>query len=116
MTAIVSPSARPRPSIEPPTMAERPKGRTVMRIISQRVAPSASAPSTWARGVRTKTSRVTAQMIGRIIRARTNPTTSMVRPVAEAGPSKKGSQPRWSASHWCRPTVAGPSTAMPQRP
>ena len=42
-TAIVSPSARPRPSIDALIMADRPNGRTVMRIISQRVAPSASA-------------------------------------------------------------------------
>ena len=44
-TAIVSPSARPRPSIAPEITEDRPKGRTVVRIISQRVAPSACAPS-----------------------------------------------------------------------
>ena len=116
VTAIVSPSARPSPSIEPPTMAERPNGRTAMRIISQRVAPSASAPSIWVRGVRANTSRVIALMIGRIMIPSTNPTTSIVRPVAEAGPSKSGMNPRWSASHAWRSTDAGPSTAMPQSP
>ena len=50
-TAIVSPSARPRPSIEPLMIADLPNGRTVIRIISQRVAPSASAPSCSSRGV-----------------------------------------------------------------
>ena len=44
-TAIVSPSARPSPSIEPLISADLPNGRTVIRIISQRVAPSAVAPS-----------------------------------------------------------------------
>ena len=115
-TAIVSPSARPRPSIEPPTIADLPKGRTAILMTSQRVAPRASAPSIWARGVRAKTSRVIALMIGRIMRASTNPTTSIVRPVAEAGPSKSGIQPRWSASHCWKSTDAGPSTAMPQSP
>ena len=50
-TAIVSPSARPSPSIEPLITADLPKGRTAIRIISQRVAPSASAPSSRRRGV-----------------------------------------------------------------
>ncbi len=72
-TAIVSPSARPRPSIEALMIAERPNGRTVMRIISQRVAPSASAPSRRRRGVCANTSRVIALMIGRIMTARTMP-------------------------------------------
>ena len=49
-----------------------PNGRTVIRIISQRVAPSASAPSRSVRGVWENTSRVTAVMIGRIITARTH--------------------------------------------
>ena len=52
---------------------ERPKGSTDRRMISQRVAPSASAASTWARGTCRKTSREIAAMIGRIITARTTP-------------------------------------------
>ena len=42
-TAIVSPRARPRPSIEAEITPGRPKGSTAVRIISQRVAPRASA-------------------------------------------------------------------------
>src|SRR3954452_19255062 len=95
-TAIVSPSARPRPSIDALTRAERPNGSTVMRIISQRVAPRASAPSRSARGVWENTSRITAVMIGRIITASTIPTTNMVRPVEDDGPLKKGMKSRWS--------------------
>ena len=98
-TAIVSPSARPRPSIEPLITPDLPNGSTAIRIISQRVAPSASAPSSRRRGVCAKTSRATAEMIGRIITASTTPTTSMVRPVTDAGPSKSGIQPRCSSSH-----------------
>src|SRR5690606_11221809 len=44
-TAIVSPSARPSPSIVPPITPGAPKGRTAVRIISHRVAPSARAAS-----------------------------------------------------------------------
>ena len=39
--AIVSPTARPRPRAEAPTMPERAHGRIAERTISQRVAPSA---------------------------------------------------------------------------
>ena len=39
--AIVSPTARPRPSADAPTMPERAQGSIALRTISQRVAPSA---------------------------------------------------------------------------
>ena len=115
-TAIVSPSARPRPSIAPEITDERPNGSTVVLIISQRVAPSACAPSCSLRGVCEKTSRETAEMIGRIITARTSPTTSIVRPVIEAGPAKIGMKPSFASSHFIAGTAAGPRTKMPQRP
>src|ERR1700743_3392121 len=69
-TAIVSPSARPRPSIAPEITEERPNGSTVVRIISQRVAPRACAPSCRLRGGCEKTSRATAEAIGRVITER----------------------------------------------
>ncbi len=116
VTAIVSPRARPRPSMAPLITDDLPNGRTVIRIISQRVAPSACAPSWSLRGVCVKTSRATAETIGRIITARTSPATSIVRPVAEAGPSKSGMKPRFSSSHFITGTAAGPRTKMPQRP
>ena len=115
-TAIVSPSARPSPSIEPLITADLPNGSTAIRIISQRVAPSAIAPSSSRRGVCAKTSRATAETIGRIITASTTPTTSIVRPVAEAGPAKSGMKPRWSSSHPQARTAAGPRTKIPQSP
>ena len=76
-TAIVSPSARPRPSIAAEMMPERANGRTATRIISQRVAPRARAASSCRRGVCRNTSRLTAVMIGRIITASTRPTVSI---------------------------------------
>jgi hypothetical protein len=55
-------------------------------------------------------------MIGRIITASTRPAVSMVRPVAETGPAKNGSQPSHSLSQVARPTEAGPSTDAPHNP
>jgi hypothetical protein len=116
VTAIVSPRARPRPSMAPLITEERPNGRTVIRIVSQRVAPSACAPSCSRRGACAKASRATAETIGRIITARTRPATSIVRPVTEAGPSKIGMKPSFSSSHFITGTAAGPRTKIPQRP
>ena len=39
--AIVSPTARPSPSAEAPTIPDRDQGRMALRTISQRVAPRA---------------------------------------------------------------------------
>jgi hypothetical protein len=116
VTAIVSPRARPSPSIAPLMIEDLPNGRTVIRIISHRVAPSARAPSWSFFGVWVKTSRATAETIGRIITASTRPATSIVRPVAEAGPSKNGMKPSFSSTHCIGPTAAGPSTKIPQSP
>ena len=70
-TAMVSPSARPRPSIVAPMVPVRALGSTTSRIISQRVEPSAYAPKISASGVLSMTSRVTDVMIGRIMIAST---------------------------------------------
>ena len=45
VTAIVSPSARPRPRMTAPTIPERAYGRTAFVTVSQRVAPRASIAS-----------------------------------------------------------------------
>ena len=66
-------------------MPERPNGSTAMRIISQRVAPSARAASSCSTGVCRKTSRQIAVMIGRIMTASTMPTVRIVRPVPDTG-------------------------------
>ena len=102
-TAMVSPSARPRPSIVAETIPDLPKGSTAMRIISQRVAPSASAASSCSRGVWRKISRVREVMIGRIMIESTSEAVSSVRPVCDTEPSaagaKIGIQPNHFDSH-----------------
>src|SRR5207247_6920182 len=55
-------------------------GNTEMRIISQRVAPSAKAASFWLAGVVANTSRVIAVMIGVIISANIRPVVKKDRP------------------------------------
>src|SRR5699024_8990795 len=70
-TAMVSPSARPRPSIAAEITPDRPNGRTACRIISHRVAPRASEASSWSFGVCRNTSRMVAVMIGTIMIAST---------------------------------------------
>ena len=69
-----------------------------MRIISQRVAPRASAASSWSTGVCRKTSRQIAVMIGSTMTASTMPAVRIVRPVPETGPEKSGNQPTLSTS------------------
>ncbi len=66
--AIVSPNARPRPSITAPTVPPSEYGKTTPRTISHRVAPSASAPCLSPAGTWLNTSRVIEVMIGTIIR------------------------------------------------
>ena len=68
--AIVSPMARPRPSITAPTMPPTECGSTAPVIISHRVAPSARAPSRSVCGVVSITSRDTDDTIGVIMTAR----------------------------------------------
>ena len=98
-TAMVSPSARPRPSIEAETMPERPKGSTAMRIISQRVAPRARAASSCSVGVCRKISRQIAVMIGTTMTASTSAAVRIVRPELSTWPENSGIQPRFSLSH-----------------
>jgi len=115
-TAIVSPRARPRPSIEAEMTPERPNGRTAMRTISQRVAPSARAASSWRGGVWRKTSRDTEVMIGNTMTARIRAAEAMTRPVGDAGPAKRGNQPTCSANHVQRGTSLGINQIAPHRP
>ena len=82
-TAIVSPNARPRPSIAAEMIPGRPNGSTAILIISHLVAPRARAASSWSLGVCKKISRISAAIIGRTMMASTIPTVSIVLPVAE---------------------------------
>src|SRR6266516_304477 len=76
VTAIVSPSARPRPRMIAPMRPARPYGSTAERTVSQRVAPIASAASRCAVGTARSTSRDTAAMSGTIMIARMMPPAS----------------------------------------
>ena len=74
-----------------PTMPMRELRRTPMRIISQRVAPSASTASRWLFGTAFMMSRVSEEMMGRIMMARMMLAVS--RPTPKFGPSKSPVQP-----------------------
>ncbi len=82
----------------PPMMLDRPYGITAIRIISQRVAPSASAASSCSVGAWPEASRAMAEMIGRIITASTSPAVNIVRPVADGGPANSGMKLRFASS------------------
>ncbi len=114
-TAIVSPSARPRPSIEAEMMPERPKGITDIRMTSQRVAPRARAASSCMRGTCRKTSRLTLVMIGRIMIASRMPTVSSERGAPPLH-SKIPVQPRYSSSQPKSPSMCGTRKSAPHRP
>ena len=97
-TAMVSPSARPRPSIAAEIIPARPNGSTAVRIISHLVAPSAQAASMVSRGTCRNTSRLTAETIGMIMIASTMPAISSDLPywptVVAVALSKIGIQPK----------------------
>src|SRR5450631_619617 len=80
-TAIVSPTARPKPMMTAAATPLRLWGNTEPRIISQRVAPSASAASFCDAGHVAYTSRVIAVMIGVIMMATTIPAVMKLAPL-----------------------------------
>ena len=80
--AIVSPIARPRPIMVPATIPLRLCGNTAPRIISHRVAPSASAASFCEAGTVANTSRVIDVMIGVIMMATMIPAVIKLLPEA----------------------------------
>jgi len=102
-TAIVSPSARPRPSMPAPTMPGRAVGSTPSRIVSYRVAPSAMAPSRVSVDTTLTTSRVTAVTMGRIMIARITPAVnrSPPGPAYWNTPPITGTLPTDADSHGC---------------
>ena len=73
ITAMVSPMARPRPSIAAPTRPLRTRGNTATRSISQRVAPIAIAPFLSSCDTVMSASRDSDVMMGVIITARITP-------------------------------------------
>src|ERR1700728_4622193 len=80
VTAIVSPSARPRPSITPPTTPIRVYGNTILFATSQVVQPMPYAASFRTGGTVEKTSRDIEVTKGRTMIARISEAVSSVWP------------------------------------
>ena len=103
----------------PPTMPGRLGGSTAIRIISQRVAPSASAASFWSAGTWSRTSRAMAAMIGRIMIARMTaaPNTDLLKlSTSPSEPPNSGTQPKLWLRNDCRPTRCGSRKNNPHSP
>src|SRR6266481_5836236 len=98
VTAIVSPSARPRPSMTPPTTPIRVYGRTTCQTTSVLVEPRAYALSLRIAGTVSNTSRMIDETNGSTMIARMNPAVST--PMPSGGPAKSapipGSRPNVS--------------------
>ena len=114
MTAMVSPRARPRPSMSadhtrPPIRQHR--GANDF----PRVAPSASAASMWSRGVCAKTSREIAETMGKIMMASTTEATN-TDPLGSTFSLSSGIQPSLLVSHSAAGARNGPRTISPHRP
>ena len=89
VTAIASPTARPRPRISAAAMPPRAYGKTTPRTISQRVVPSASAPSFSSRGTPRKSSREMLETIGRIMIVRTTIAVKTLEPLVDGGAEER---------------------------
>src|SRR5581483_6186279 len=84
VTAMVSPSARPRPSMTPPTTPTLVYGSTTFHTTSHVVDPSAYADSFSTEGTTSNTSRITEAMNGITMIARMIPAEST--PIPIGGP------------------------------
>src|SRR4051812_45098405 len=115
VTAIASPSARPRPSVIAATIPPFTYGSATLRTISQRVAASATDASLTSRGTLSRSSRQIDDVIGTIMIVSTTIATRT--PACEGEPEKNGSQPSQSSRNGsiCA-RMNGPSTKIPQSP
>src|SRR5205809_476294 len=115
VTAIVSPTARPRPRMTAPKIPARAYLRTATRVVSHRVAPRLNAASRWLSGTARRASRETAEMVGMIMIARMTPAVNLSVPMAF--PWKMGKNPKTSCTTGSTDTrMTGPSTKIPHRP
>ncbi len=114
-SAMVSPSARPRPSITAAMTPGRPYGSTAVRIISHRVAPRASAASSLAVGVCRNTSRESEVMIGSTMIASTREPSRIELPYGPS-PPKIGIQPKYLFSQTDRSRDRPLRKSRPHRP
>src|SRR5260221_9825424 len=96
VTAMVSPSARPRARMVAPKMPAGEAGRIPRQVVSHQVAPRAVEASFRPPGTDRMTSRDTEARVGRTITARTS--AAQKRLVGRGVPAKRGIQPRWLLS------------------
>ena len=95
---------------------DRVAGNVTPRIISQRVVPSASAPSSRSAGTCMKSSRQMLATIGTTMIVRISPAVNRPVPVASDAP-KMPMNPSLRCSHGSRWFARnGPRTRIPQRP
>ncbi len=99
VTAIVSPSARPRPSMTPPITPTFVYGSTTFQTTSQVVAPMPYADSFSTGGTISNTSRITDAMNGITMIDRMTPAESGPRcrsaPPGTAGPESTDRRKSW---------------------
>ena len=110
VTAIASPIARPRPRMIAAAMPPRAYGNMTPRTISQRVVPSASAPSFSSRGTPRKSSRLMLETIGRIMIVSTTIAVKMLEPVVD-GVAEERDEARARCGAPARRGRAGPGRA-----
>src|SRR5437870_2073421 len=115
VTAIVSPTARPRPRMMAPKIPARAYRRTPTRVVSQRVAPRPQAASRWLAGTARRASRDTAAMRGLNMIARMTPAVNLSVPMGF--PWKMGRNPKMSWTTGSTVTrMTGPRTKIPHNP
>src|SRR5256712_1481967 len=115
VTAIVSPTARPRPRMIAPKIPARAYRRTAIRVVSHRVAPRLKAASRWLSGTARRASRDTAEMVGMIMTARSTPAVNLSVPMGF--PWKMGRNPKmlWTIGS-IETRMTGPRTKIPHNP
>ena len=114
VTAMVSPSARPKPRIEAPSSPGR-AASSITPIASARVAPIASAASRRLPGSASRIWRDSEMMVGDTMTASTIPAFSI--PIPNGKPRKSGRNPRWATSQGSSALRShGASTNRPQIP
>src|SRR5258707_15527304 len=116
---MVSPSARPNPSMIPPTTPPFVYGSTTCQTTSQAVEPSAYADSFNTAGTISNTSRITEAMNGMTMMARIMPAVRT--PIPIGGPWNSapmiGTEPRVAFSNgWTCLPYTGANTNNPHIP
>ena len=114
VTAMVSPIARPKANIIPPTIPEKAAGTKTRKMVSQRVAPNPKEACLNSGGSEAKESRAIAVIIGRIIILRTIPAGNIPGPAGAV--LKIGNHPKFSCNQKPKGLIKGINTKIPQSP